>query len=439
MTYSTPNVAALASNITQFKIFSNYGKELDVSLSAVQIQYYESILDNTIRATISLIDTGYRTGGGETSSALENDDLKLTGGEKVYLKLIDNYNQPLNFINEHQFRISKIRDIIEHTSYTIYTIDLWSKECQNNELVENRVTKRYDGKVSDSVRKILTEALKTKKTVDVDETANNLSFLGRVEKPFYKCTWLAKRSIPTGSLGKSAGYLFFETSDGYKFKSIDNLFQQKYKRKLIFTNTTGLPKEYTGKILSYDFDGTIDVEQALVTGSLFSTQLQATNFYDNKPRKNELNHKVQEDQQKMGGIEHPKIAADEGLQSKATRLVVKIDKKGVLPPGTTLKNQLEKSKENDYNIDDITRQSFMRYNQLFTQKLSITIAGDFGLRAGDLIYCDFPEASSKKTKVVSNKKSGLYMIVDLSHLILSDKTYTKLNLVRDSIGRKPFK
>jgi hypothetical protein len=436
MTYQTPNIAAKECDISKFEITSNEGKTLDVSLGCVQLQYYESILDNTVRVSTILVDSGDRIGE-QSVSVLEMEDLKLTGGEEVSLEMEDGYGQKLKFSGDSQLRIKSIHDAIE-TNTLSYMIDLWSKECLDNELVETRVTKRYDGKISDSIESILKNALKTPKVIDTDETENLFSFLGRSEKPFYKCAWLAKRSIPTGSTGKSAGYLFFETADGFKFKSIDKLFGQNYKRKLIYTRTPDLPDAYDAKILEYSYDSAIDVEKVLLTGALFRTELRATNFYDNKPRRNETSHKNQEDEDKMGGKEHPTIAKDLGLQDKATRVVVRYDKKGVLPPGKNLEEQLKKSKNNDYDIDSIIRQSAMRYNQLFTQKLSMTIPGDFGLRAGDIVYCDFPEITTKNMRSVSHKKGGLYMIVDLCHLITTNKTFTKLNLVRESIGRKPF-
>jgi hypothetical protein len=436
MTYQTPNIATKEYDISRFEITSNEGKTLDVSLGCVQLQYYESILDNTVRVSTILVDSGDRIDG-QSVSVLEMEDLKLTGGEEVSLEMEDGYGQKLKFSGDSQLRIKSIHDAIE-TNTLSYMIDLWSKECLDNELVETRVTKRYDGKISDSIESILKNALKTPKVIDTDETENLFSFLGRSEKPFYKCAWLAKRSIPTGSTGKSAGYLFFETADGFKFKSIDKLFGQNYKRKLIYTRTPDLPDAYDAKILEYSYDSAIDVEKVLLTGALFRTELRATNFYDNKPRRNETSHKNQEDEDKMGGKEHPTIAKDLGLQDKATRVVVRYDKKGVLPPGKNLEEQLKKSKNNDYDIDSIIRQSAMRYNQLFTQKLSMTIPGDFGLRAGDIVYCDFPEITTKNMRSVSHKKGGLYMIVDLCHLITTNKTFTKLNLVRESIGRKPF-
>jgi hypothetical protein len=110
-----------------------------------------------------------------------------------------------------------------------------------------------------------------------------------------------------------------------------------------------------------------------------------------------------------------------------------------LVEGKTLLDQLPKSTYVNYNNDEILRQSYVRYNNLFSIKLSIAIAGDMSLRAGDLIFCDFPEVSSKKNTVVSQKKSGEYLIVDICHRITKNGCYTRLNLVRESIGRKPAK
>ena len=92
MAHQTTNIAAQTSNITRFEITSNGGKKLDVSLGSIQLQYYESILDNTVRASAILVDSGTRTEG-LGSAVLEMDDLKLTGGEKVELELEDNRSE----------------------------------------------------------------------------------------------------------------------------------------------------------------------------------------------------------------------------------------------------------------------------------------------------------------------------------------------------------
>ena len=65
----------------------------------------------------------------------------------------------------------------------------------------------------------------------------------------------------------------------------------------------------------------------------------------------------------------------------------------------------------------------------------IVIECDLSLNAGDLIFCEFPEPSTKPTQVGSNKrKSGIYMIADLCHHGDVGNSFTGLHLVRGSFG-----
>ena len=115
---------------------------------------------------------------------------------------------------------------------------------------------------------------------------------------------------------------------------------------------------------------------------------------------------------------------------------------GTLPSGKTSKEQLEewKNKPNKptYDATQTMVQSLMRYNQMFSIKINIMIAGDFSLRAGDMIHCQFPQLSTDPNTQPNKKSGGLYMIASLCHNITPRDTYTSLTLVRDSFGRKPF-
>ena len=107
---------------------------------------------------------------------------------------------------------------------------------------------------------------------------------------------------------------------------------------------------------------------------------------------------------------------------------------GTLPEGST-KQQIEKSKEVNFDSKKILNQAIMRYNQLYSIKTTITIPGDFSLHAGDAIFIDNPSLSDEKTQGVDREFGGLYIIADLCHYVSTKETYTKLNLVRDSFGR----
>ena len=121
-----------------------------------------------------------------------------------------------------------------------------------------------------------------------------------------------------------------------------------------------------------------------------------------------------------------------------TRLMTSILDVGTIPTGKNAKTQLEawvddKDATNDKVMERMV-QSVMRYNQLFSVTTSITIGGDFSLRAGDIIQCDFPRVSGKPE--IDKKSSGNYLISNLCHFVTPEHTYTQLGLVRDSYGRK---
>jgi len=436
------------SNITTFDIYSNYNKPVEsVANATASLFYYESILDNTVRVTATFADTGNRDSGGNTTSLLEQLGANLNAGEKVELTLEDDLRQKINLKGDYSLRIKQIRNVIEDTIKSTFTIDFYSKESIDNQLVDSRVTKRYDGKITDAVEKILkNDCIKTPKNIDIDPCINDFNFIGNTEKPFYKLVWLAKRCVPEikNSKGNLAGYFFYEIGDdgrgngGYKFKSIDRLFQQTPKRKMILNNTTGLPVGYDSKILEYSFDSTVDIENSAITGSLFHTELKSFELFNNNYNVNSFDYSDQFKESNIGGLESFKIS-NENLQDKSTRIFDSLKSIGVLPAGTTSEQQIKNSKNENLNIDEIIRQSSNRYNNLFNVKLSIAIFGDFGLHVGDLIHCDFPEVSNKKNTEISKKKSGIYLIVDLCHQISpSGPTYTRLNLVRESFGRKPM-
>tara|TARA_B100000513_G_scaffold124425_1_gene55149 strand:- start:225 stop:587 length:363 start_codon:yes stop_codon:yes gene_type:complete len=113
---------------------------------------------------------------------------------------------------------------------------------------------------------------------------------------------------------------------------------------------------------------------------------------------------------------------------------------GVMPSGITSQDQLntwsgEKEKEN-YDVANTMVQSIMRYNQLFTVKTDITIPGDFSIKAGDLIECDFPKLAGDEVKDVNPETKGTYMVASVCHRITPNSTTSSLSLVRDSFGGK---
>lgn len=424
-------------NINEFKVISNYGKELDIKGGHVELNYYESIMDNSIRASYVYVDTGFRQERRTEveKGSNEEGDLNLTTGEKAILIMEDANKVKLNL----ELRIKKAATTSDKSSKTANAISFYTKECIYNRCEENFVVKRFDGKISDYVPQIVRENLKSDKDIEVDVGLNTFNFLGHKQTAFYTLNWLSKRCIPDmkGAAGNFAGYFFYETSDGYKFKSIDKLFTIGPKKKYIYNELTNLPPGYDAKILKVPrYDDTLDLDKILTIGSIANTKITTFNPYTNEYKTSDFSYSNQYQEDNTGGLEAPKIAADLGIQDCATRSIVRVLDNGVLNDGKTLAEQLPRKEQLNFDTDQITRQSSMRYNNLFSIKMEIIIPADFSLHPGDLVECDIPEISDKDHKIVSRKKSGIYMIVDLCHNISKKGSFTKLNLVRESIYKK---
>ena len=454
----TSKLSTRTGNIKKFEIFQakNKGTGIDIADAVVDIKYYENVLSNSVSLSAIITESG-QTSNENVGLQGVLDGLPVRGGEPSTIIIEDHDRNPLKFTNDNKLYVNRVRNVIPGTQKDVYVIDFAPRELFANE--QCRVVKRYNGKISDNITKILEEAtsgsagIKTNKKVKVDETAIEYNFIGNDRKPFYVCTWLASKSVPAeaGKIGGAAGYLFYETHDGFNFRSIDALFKQPPKGNYLYSNTEDNISVYENKIISYDIDRDIDLQSNLVAG----TYANRTLFFDFY----EMNYKVREfsvdssggsSDKKAGSKDKIVTAGKDDIDSVAdefrqpiSRLMNKVLDVGTLPSGKTSKEQLEEWKNKPdkptYDATQTMVQSLMRYNQMFSIKINIMIAGDFSLRAGDMIYCEFPQLSTDPNTQPNKKSGGLYMIASLCHNITSRDTYTSLTLVRDTFGRKPYK
>lgn len=423
------------SFIDKIDIVSNKNQSKNVSVAGgtIRLMYYESILQDSIKATITFADTGNSI---DNKTVIEG--LPMVGQEKVFLKFRDNNEQTLDLV----LYINKVTPLADDTTKSMVQIDLASKEFIMNEKV--RLNTRFDGKISDHIKKILTDQnyLGTEKNVDIEETSNNYNFIGNNKKPYYAMNWLSKRAVPNlpDAKGNTAGYFFFETSEGFKFKSIDSMLSQEKKKSIIYNQTpdsrgANIPAGYDVKALDYSKDNRVDVQEKLKMGA-FSTRTVLFDPFNCYYEVITPNAKEKEKSLKLAGKELPVLNPEfnkEGANKEFSRTTYMLLDKGTLPVGDS-KQQIEKSTEENFDPKNILNQAIMRYNQLYSIKTTITIPGDFSLHAGDVVFIDAPELAPE-TKEVSKENGGLYIIADLCHYISTKETYTKLNLVRDSFGR----
>ena len=401
----------------------------------VSLEYSESILHDTIKASVQFVDTG-DTQGIDNKNVLEG--LPLVGQEKVTLKFKDNNDNTLGDIDMY---VNAVTPMGEDTRKMLVVLDLVSKEYILNEKI--RLRKRFDGPISTSIDKILTEklpdGLQSEKKLDIEETFGEYNFIGNNRKSYYTINWLSKKAVSSENqkYGKSAGYLFFETSEGFHFKSIDGLCSQKPKKRIIYNETNELPFEYDTKAIYYSKDNLNEAQTKLRMGT-FSSRVILFNPFDctYEVVENELSE--YEKDLKTAGKNFPKTNDEfniPGKEKEFSRTTYYLKDVGSTPSGDT-NQQIEKSDTENFEYKNILNQSIMRYNQFLTFTADITIPADYSLHAGDVIHLDVPLLEVGQTKDTSRMDGGLYIISDVTHRVTPQETTTRLGLVRDTSGKK---
>ena len=423
------------------------GKSNNVDLSGgfILLQYYESLLSNTIGVTYTYSDAGNSVNNNKEGSNCDNtgtviDALPLVGGETVELSFTDNRNNNL----ELKLKVNTVTPFDDKTTKSAAQIQLVSEEVFENEATPNRVKVCLEGKISQHINTILEDNLKSATVASVEETGGkNYNFIGGTRKPFYCINHLATKAAPQGNKpGNTAGFLFWQTSEGYHFKSLDSILGQPQKKSVIYNETPANNDEpaagYDLKALDYSRDSAINVKDKLLMGGL-ATELKSFDLYDVNQWSETSFSAFDPDLQ--GNQKYLTLSAEEladlgEIAKVPSRVIWQVKDTGVQPGGDT-DEQLDKSKEENFDLSNIYNQSIMRYQQLFSSTITITVAGDFSLHAGDAIWVDIAGLKANtEADDINEKDGGVYIISDLSHYVSLKETYTKMNLIRDSTGRK---
>ena len=422
----------------------------------VRVLYFESILSDSVRATVTFTDAGNtmsktnRRGRRTTAkkvSAVEG--LPITGSEEVYLKFTDNHGNTLDFSKQknNSLFVNQLFPLAtgSETTDKSYIIDLAPLEWITNEKGGQSVRKVFSGQISDHVETILKDVLKTEKKLDIEETKSTLDFCGNNTKPYYTLNDLSTKAVSQSQgEGATAGYFFWETSNSYHFKSIDSLMGQGFKKKILYNETSeSVPPPYNAKALSLETDNKVNVQKKLEMGAYSNRFLGFNPFtavWTNSLTEAEKNER--KDMIKLAGDNLPELNKrfnKDEADTEYSWTSLQFNSTGQLNVGK-VDDQLNKSKEINFDAPKIFNQSKMRYNQLFASQVTVVIPGDFSLHAGDAVWVDIPQADATPNKAcgdeVDKETGGKYLLTDLCHYITASDTYTKLVLTRDSFGRK---
>ena len=401
---------------------SSLKEEYDITLGNPIIDYYESIESPSISMTITFIDIDQVIGR-----------KGITGGEyvDVIVKTDDEDADDFKVMHDKQkMMLNSVRNMVTESNKQVATLEFVSVETIVNETA--RLNKKFTGNISQTVLDILTKdekGIKTKKKVfgpkkeklgetDVEEdrATNSYSFVGNLKRPFDTIQWLCPKGQ---SANDDFGFLFYETLDGYHFRSIKSLLEQDaitYQQ----TDSQGL----SNKILQNNLNQSNDIGMNMRMGMYANRTIyvdienQNTEVVDFKASHIKLNKPA---------------TLLTGIEDYPTRLMVRVDDVGVAQVGSAKTDVQPKSELAKYQ-----NKSYIRNNLLFSQSLSISIPLNTTLRAGLTLDIRLPLKQENGDAAVdsygndrSNDPSGRYLIGELRHLIGGGQSETQLKLIRD--------
>ena len=420
-------------------------KTIDLKLGVVKFNYYEDLFSPCLTAQLLIVSAGGAVQTdvkkGESGETIENvySGLPIRGGERVKIKIKPNSekNIALEFDTpEKYFYVSNVSKQFSDGSKEIFTLDLVSREAITNET--SRVVKRYpkESKISDHVKTIIQDRLaSTIKDEDVDETVNKYGFIGNLKTPFPVLVWLASKSKPKKGL---PGYFFYQTKDGFKFKSIDSLIEEGNKsEKITYRETNYKPSSVLSDvadftILQYNVVQNNDLLTKLALGQ-FSSHIMEFDpllgtFTTQEQGKFTLDNITSESINLGETPEVPKLLNDDTTQNLGTlpsRMITMVTDRGVLDfEPVTDKNSDPKLWQ---------RQAYMRYQLLFTQVLNMVVPLNTNLSVGNIIFVEFLQ-SNMESKERDRQQSGSYMIKELCHHFDPNQSLTSMPLIRDTFG-----
>ena len=390
---------------------SSLKQEFNIAGGNPTITYFESIKSPAISLSLNFIDV---------DQLISREG--ITGGEYLSLRIkVQGYDKEFEIKpDKHLLMLNSVKNVTTSSSKQVATLEFLSVEAIINET--SRVNQRFTGNVTDTVKKLLKnkKGIQTKKNIDSDQATNSYSFVGNLKRPFDTIQWLCSK---TQSSKDGTGFLFFETLDGYVFKSIESLLDGEtveYKKSETPDEPSGLT------ILENNLNQTSDIGMSCRMG-MYANKTIYINI-DNATLKT-VDYRIESLKLKKP----PKLP--NGLEKNPTRLMLRILDKCALQKGSKKK---EIQKENELAI--YQSKSYARANLIFSQSMSVSIPFNPELRAGQMLDLRFPlrkNESDDQDKTTYGTESdddvsGKYLISELKHNIDGNRANTEVTLIRDA-------
>ena len=352
---------------------------------------------------------------------------------KIYTPTLERQSGK-NGVIEGRFYIYKMADREEigerNIAYQLHFINIDALADLNN-----KVSRAYDGKISDLAKQVLTDpaTLGTEKKVNVEETSNKIKYISNWWSPIRNINFMIDHAVNTKG---SPTYVFFENRNGYNFVSLDTLNEGEKVQKFVYNNSQDEINPAGGSTRRLDLDFSRIVEMKVPVSHDFMERA-TRGTYGSTMTFNDLTSKryIKQKFSMFDGW---------GEENKQVRLnKFPMASKNVLTSysAKVFNEFIEVNVFTGYgdvsNVRTIQNR-VSRLTQAEAFKLEITVAGRTDYTVGQVVSVKtFQPEPMYETDSMQEQKdkliSGNYLISAINHEITREKHDCNMELIKDSL------
>jgi len=424
--------------LNTIEIIASSGQSID-NITPLEINIFESIFSNALTGNISIADT---------NNLIEL--MPLIGQEQLILKMttpsLEGENTTIDF-TKNAFSIYNISVNSEMSSgSSVYVLEFCSPELLINNRV--RISKAFTDTPSTIVENVLTNHINTTKNIETETTSGIKNIVVPNQRPFDFLKCLIQDSKSTKD---SPHYLFYETTRGYNFRTLQNLYEKVAVG--VFNNSQANIDEKVGNTLgiqeAYDRMINFDVKppnNALndSRAGMFGSKIISHNIFTKSYNVKTYGYFSDFDKHKrIDEKNNPKYNDNLGNWSNSRIYVHPTS-----ASGSNLNAQYrdENNSNNSIVANQISETLLQRksrmYELTFSKTIAITIHGTTNIAAGDIVELNYTAPGRNHGDGTLDKSiSGRYLITKLRHTFSPVTNQHQIDMVvsRDSLPSElPF-
>ena len=237
---------------------------LDITRLVLEFNIYENIFNHTITADLAIRDAIGLIDAGQSP---------MTGQEFIEITFQSNNDSLLGPKPSRplMLKVNRVANKKELTAGSaVYTLNCSSIENERN-MTTDVITSSKDKLGSEAVKDIFNNYIyaDNNKGLEVEESENVVPYTAIGQTPFEAIDTIAKDCRAKGPYGDASHYLFYETTQGFNFRTLTSLLQQDPRPGIeyYFSNaaaTDSYPPEKT--IIGHTFLDNVDTIDMLLKG-----------------------------------------------------------------------------------------------------------------------------------------------------------------------------